>query len=82
MIPIKAQMGEWKEASEKATEEVTIGLGLLSATEIRTNYFKLQPHAKKSGKNLDKPRTALVIKLVPVKFLQLKISQPSGFLTT
>lgn len=39
--PIKAQMGEWKEASEKATEEVTIGLGLLSATEIRTNYFKL-----------------------------------------
>lgn len=39
--PIKAQVEEWKEVSEKATEEVTIGLGLVNAAGIRTNYFRL-----------------------------------------
>lgn len=44
-------------------------LDLVSATEIRTCYFKLQPCYKESERNLDKPRTALGLKLATAKFL-------------
>lgn len=65
---MKTQIEEWKEASWKLQEEVMFDLDLVSATEIRTCYFKLQPRYKESERNLEKPRTALRIKLATAKF--------------